>query len=355
LKEYNFYYRGIKYERFGNGNINKTYLVYGDKKYILQEINNFVFENPIDVITNCILISDFLNKNDYKTINLIRNNKEEYITIFDDNGLKYFRCYEFIECYDLYEIPKNEKMFYEAGKKIGSFSKTLKDFNKGDIINTIDNFHNVEESYNKFIKAFNENKYFRKKFCLIECNIAIKNKFCYNIINKEYINGNIPKRLVHYDTKISNILFNEKDEAVAVIDLDTVMVGLLIYDYADAVRCGISNLKEDDRKINNMKLKYNMFEVFTLGFLESCIDIITDREINLLVSALEVITYECGIRFLTDFLNNDIYFKTNYCNHNLIRARNQLHLYLKIVESEEKLKKIVQKCLVKVIKNNELK
>jgi len=255
----------------------------------------------------------------------------------------------------IYEIPKNEKMFYEAGKKIGSFSKTLKDFNKGDIINTIDNFHNVEESYNKFIKAFNENKYFRKKFCLIECNIAIKNKFCYNIINKEYINGNIPKRLVHYDTKISNILFNDQYEAVAVIDLDTVMVGLLIYDYADAVRCGISNLKEDDRKINNMKLKYNMFEVFTLGFLESCIDIITDREINLLVSALEVITYECGIRFLTDFLNNDIYFKTNYCNHNLIRARNQLHLYLKIVESEEKLKKIVQKCLVKVIKNNELK
>lgn len=307
--------------------------------------------NPKDIMYNIEIVTEYLkNKGStLETIELIKNKSNSYLTMLEKNQKKYYRCYKYIES----DNKINQDIYYECGLIVGKFIKEFADFNPFLLRETIPNFHNPKRRYDYFLKVFKENRYLRKKFCLIECGIVIKNSYVFrnmcNLIEK----GIIPIRTTHNDTKTNNILFKD-GKAVAIIDLDTVMPGSLLYDFGDSIRSIISNLEEDDRNISKMTLRYDAFEKYTTGFIESTIDIIKQEEINLLVEATIVITYECGMRFLTDFLENDIYFKTKYCNHNLIRAKNQLQLFMLLRENENHLKKIVQKCVVNAYKKTSI-
>jgi len=178
----------------------------------LQELNSQAFENPIDVVENNIKITKYLRDiKNCKTIKFVKNKKGNYITIIEGEHKRYFRCYEYIECFNLYDIPKSEKMFYEAGLAIGKFTSDLSSYDIDEVKYTIEDFHNIEKSYEAFINAFEENRFFRKKFCLIESNIIIKNKGCFNNIGVLIKKQKIPIRIVHNDTKISNILYDEQD------------------------------------------------------------------------------------------------------------------------------------------------
>lgn len=308
--------------------------------------------NPNDIMYNIERITEHLNKKNskLKTIELIRNKSNSFITVLQKNQKKYYRCYKYIESDEFIdnEVLEN-KIYYEFGLIVGEFINEFADFDPFLLRETIPNFHNPKKRYEYFLKVFEENRYLRKKFCLIECGIVIKNNYVFRNICNLIEKNKMPIRVVHNDTKINNILF-KNDTRKAIIDLDTVMPGTLIYDYGDSIRSIINNLEEDDRNINKMTLKFDAFEECTKGFLESTINIIKPEEINLLVEGLLVITYECGLRFLTDFLENDFYFKTNYCNHNLIRAKNQLKLFLLLKENENRLKEIVQKSVIELYK-----
>ena len=307
--------------------------------------------NPKDIMYNIEKITEHLkNKGStLQTIELIKNKNNSYLTVLEKTQKKYYRCYKYIES----DSEIGHDIYYECGLIVGNFINELADFNPFLLRETIPNFHNPKKRYEYFLKVYEENRYLRKKFCLIECGIIIKNNHIFrnmcNLIEKRII----PVRVVHNDTKTNNILFRNK-KAIAIIDLDTVMPGSLLYDFGDSIRSIISNLAEDDRNISKMTLKFDAFEKYTTGFLESTIDIIKQEEINLLVEASIVITYECGMRFLTDFLENDNYFKTKYCNHNLIRAKNQLQLFTLLKDNEKKLKSILQKCVVQVYKKTSI-
>lgn len=303
--------------------------------------------NPKDIMYNIEIINNHLKNNNstLQTIELIKNRGNSYITILEKNQKKYYRCYKYIES----DNEINQDIYYECGLIVGKFISEFADFNPFLLRETIPNFHNPKKRYEYFLKVFEENRYLRKKFCLIECGIIIKNSYVFrnlcNMIEKRIV----PVRVVHNDTKTNNVLFKD-GKAIAIIDLDTVMPGSLLYDFGDSIRSIISNLEEDDRNISKMSLKFEAFEKYTTGFFESTINTIKQEEINLLVESCIVITYECGMRFLTDFLENDVYFKTNYCNHNLIRAKNQLQLFTLLKENEKELKRIVNMCAVKVFK-----
>lgn len=303
--------------------------------------------NPKDIMYNIEIINKHLKNNNstLQTIELIKNRGNSYITILEKNQKKYYRCYKYIES----DNEIDQDIYYECGLIVGKFISEFADFNPFLLRETIPNFHNPKKRYEYFLKVFEENRYLRKKFCLIECGIIIKNSYVFrnlcNMIEKRIV----PVRVVHNDTKTNNVLFKD-GKAIAIIDLDTVMPGSLLYDFGDSIRSIISNLEEDDRNISKMSLKFEAFEKYTTGFFESTINTIKQEEINLLVESCIVITYECGMRFLTDFLENDVYFKTNYCNHNLIRAKNQLQLFTLLKENEKELKRIVNMCAVKVFK-----
>ena len=180
----------------------------------------------------------------------------------------------------------------------------------------------------------------------VEFNIA-KGNYIQNI--DEYIRY-FKLRVCHNDTKLSNVLFDKDNKAIALIDIDTIMPGYLIFDYGDGARSCISSLKEDDINYDDLKIDLNKFYMFTKGFLESTISIITNEEIECLVDSIIVITYECALRFLTDFLNNDNYFKTNYCYHNLIRTRNQIKLIEELKNKKNILKNIVNELILEIKK-----
>lgn len=345
LKQYSFYDKNINVLEFGNGNINKTYLVKKDDWYIIQKINNKVFTNPEEVIYNINLLSQYCkdNNKNVNVIELVANKEGEYITKTRHCEDDYFRCYKYINSNVIDKERVNYNHLYEAGRIIGTFLKEFNDLDYRLLKETIKDFHNTVLRYNRFIAVVNEDKYFRKRLANNEVNKLIKYRYLLQSVNYK-----MPVRVCHNDTKLNNILFDNYGKGVALIDMDTVMPGFLIYDYADGLRSLISNVQEDDKNIEKIEININNFYYYTKGFLESVIDIITMTEFFSLVKGLEIITYECSLRFLTDYIENDVYFKTDYCSHNLVRTKNQIKLLEEIINHEKDFEKSIIKILLEI-------
>ena len=354
IKRYYFYDKNITYEKYGNGNINKTYLVKKDDWYIIQEINLNVFKEPNNVIYNINLLNEYLDNSQYcfKMIKLIKNLDGEYLTRITGYNDTYYRCYKYIISDTCEERYLSDDMIYIGGKVIGKFLKTFSGLDPNKLKIIIPDFHNTPKRYECFIDVYNNDNYFRKRLAEKECKYLMNNQY---MIEKvfEYIKENkLPLRVCHNDTKLSNVLFNNNTNDSTLIDMDTIMPGYLIFDYADGIRSCISNLQEDSNDYQNLEINIQSFSLFTKGFLEETKDIIISNEVELLVEAVKVITYECALRFISDFLNNDKYFKTNYCLHNLVRTRNQIMLIEKIKEKNDVLENIVKNIYYE-IKNNQ--
>lgn len=336
-------------EPYGDGHINDTYLAETDPKFILQRINNKVFKRPEIVMENILLVTEHIRKKikaaggnpDREGLTIVKtlDGKEYYKA--DENN--YFRMYKFIDNATSHNSVENPIQFYNAAKAFGKFQNMLSDFPADKLNDTIPDFHNTRKRFNALKSAIEKDVLGRGKEVQPEIRFALEREGDVDVITDGIADGSIPLRVTHNDTKLNNVMLDDvTGEGVCVIDLDTVMSGSLLYDYGDALRFGASTGSEDEVDLSKIHFDLELFKYFTRGFLEELGPVITNRELELLPFGAKIMTYECGIRFLTDYLEGDNYFKIHREKHNLDRARTQLKLVADIEEKMDEMKKIVQ-------------
>ena len=333
---------------YGNGHINDTYLT-NTGNYILQRINNKVFTNPEQLMENIVRVTEFLKEKiiaeggnpDREILTVIKaNNGKNYFKFDDDH---YFRVYKYIT--DTITIEKSEapEDLYAAGEGFGHFQMLLADFPADTLHESIADFHHTPKRVEALKKAIAEDKSGRAASVQAEIEFALENSKYASVITDGIKDGSIPLRVTHNDTKINNILFDARTrKAVCVIDLDTVMPGSALYDFGDALRVGASTAAEDETDLSLVSFDTECFKSFAGGYFKEMKNSLTPREIELLPFSAKLLTYECGIRFLTDYLNGDTYFKIHREHHNLDRARNQFKLVKDIASKENELTQIIK-------------
>lgn len=352
-KNFNFEGELIKIEENKQGNINRTYiLTYKDKdikKYLLQMINVNVFKEPELVMQNIELITKHLkdklittHDNIHKTLNIIKTIDNKNMYVYQDNKeLEYYRAFDYIEdciSYDSFNETNNSlELAYQAGKSFGFFQKLLSDFPINTLNETISNFHNTKKRFYDLIDAISSNKTTRAMEVSKEIIYLISKSKEYSLI-VDNLGNTIPIRVTHNDTKLNNILMDKKtNEGIAIIDLDTMMPGSILYDLGDGIRSACSNSFEDETDKDKIYLRLDLTKAYLKGFLEETISFLTDEEIKYMSLSIKILTYELVLRFLTDYINGDTYFKIKYETHNKDRFFNQYYLLL---DMENKTKEI---------------
>lgn len=339
-------------ELWGHGNINDTYLVTFDnrgyeQKYIIQRVNHNVFKNIPRLMDNVVRITEHIRKEIIKergnpsraVLNFIKTKGNENYLVFEGN---YFRAYYFIDKVMSYQVVNDMHNFYESAVAFGRFQKYLSTFPADKLFEVIPDFHNTRARYDAFIVSLQEDRVGRAKEVIAECQF-VKDRELYVDKFVDMMNdGVIPVKVTHNDTKINNVLLDEKTgEGVCVIDLDTVMPGSVLYDFGDSIRSGCSSTIEDENNIEQVTFRVDYFEHYAKGFLKEVGDTLTKEEIDNLAFSGLLMTLECGIRFLTDYLNGDIYFKVKDPLHNLRRTRTHLKLVNEMEKNLPKLEEII--------------
>lgn len=326
---------------YANGLVNKTFLVETiNNKYILQRINKYVFKNPADVMNNIVKITKHLQRKNQSTLSIVKTNDGRS---FYYDGENYYRCYRYLEGKKSYETASDYHQCLEAGRIIGKFQGLLRDLKPQMLSETIVDFHNTPKRIAQLEEAFFKCQNFAKISETKELvSYIVDKKDIISQIQTEIDKGIIPIRIVHNDTKINNIMFNLDNKASCLVDLDTVMPGIALFDYADAIRTTASLTKEDETNIDLIGFNDQYFASLTVGYLSQMLDELTDIELSLLFNAIVTITLECAARFLTDYLKDDIYFKTDYPTHNLERAKSQLRLCEILFAKEEAWNEIIK-------------
>lgn len=326
---------------YGNGHINDTYLREGNPGYILQRINTNVFKDPNSVMENIVNVTEYLRaeivKNggdpERETMNVIKTKLGKNCYMADSNN--YFRMYKFVSNSVSFDTAEEPSLLFEAGKSFGKFQRMLDGFDAGLLHETIVDFHNTPKRIEQLEAAIKKNYENRAALVSAELDAAKKYSKYASLITDAMADGSIPSRVTHNDTKLNNVLFDkDTHKGICVIDLDTVMPGSILYDFGDALRFGASSGAEDETDLSKIYFDLEKYKSFSEGFLGEVGECLTKREIELLPESVIIMTYECGIRFLADYLNGDVYFKIHRENHNLDRARTQLKL---VADMETKL------------------
>lgn len=337
-------------EGYGNGHINDTYLCESAPRVILQRINIKVFKNPQEVMENIYNVTEHLRSKiqkaggnpDRETLNVIKTRDGNNFYKLDDEN--YFRMYKFVEDSISFETVENPIQLYHAGTAFGKFQNMLDDFPADKLYETIVDFHNTPARVKQLEEAISKNAAGRLIAVQNELNDALEYSKYAACITDEMAKGTIPLRVTHNDTKLNNVLFDQDTfEGVCVIDLDTVMPGSVLYDFGDALRFGASSGTEDETDLSKIWFDLEKFEQFAKGFLGETASCLTEKEIELLPMSALLMTYECGIRFLADYLNGDVYFKIHKEHHNLDRARTQFKLVKDIESKFDKMHEIIKK------------
>lgn len=324
-------------ETFGTGLINNTWVVKTPgKKYILQRINQNVFRDPQAIDDNITAIDKYLKNNfpDYIFTSPVVSKEGTTLINEDEN---YFRLFEFIQGSHVYTALQNPQLAYEAAKQFGKFTKLLAGFDAIQLKTTIPNFHNLSLRYEQFqaaIKNASPERLERSKE-MIE---ALQHH--YNIVETfESIKTDpaFKTRVTHHDTKISNVLFDEKNNGICVIDLDTVMPGYFISDVGDMMRTYLSPADEEETDLSKIDVREDYFDAIVRGYLSEMQDELSNEEKKYFVYAGKFIIYMQALRFLADYLNNDVYYGAKYELHNFNRAANQLTLLNILIEKEPRL------------------
>ena len=336
----------VSIKSFGNGHINTTNLIQTTKtQYILQYINKNVFTSPEKLMSNIQKVTSFLNEqqdNQLETLNFI-NSVENKNFYKDDNG-DYWRMYEFVKDSLCLEQPESPDDFYECGFGFGNFQKQLNNFPAEQLFEIIPDFHNTPKRFETLLGAIKNDVCGRVKTVKEEIDFALLHKDFYNTLYDKANQGLLPTRVTHNDTKTNNVLLSETTrKAKCVIDLDTIMPGFSVNDFGDAIRAGANTACEDETDLTKVSLDLELFEAFTKGFLNGCDGSLTEQEIMLLPVGAKMMTIECGIRFLTDYLQGDTYFKTNHPTHNLDRCRTQFALVRDMDKKWQQMNEIVKK------------
>lgn len=342
---------------YGNGHINDTFLLTYEmaegerKRYILQRMNHTIFKDPRQLMENVVEVTQYLRKvitgqggdGERETLNVVRTGDGNYY--YEDSSHNFWRIFLFVErtlCFEKVECAKD---FYDSAAAFGNFQRLLADYPVQRLHETIPNFHNTVSRFSDFQKAVNEDRMGRADLVGREISFALEREKDTSVLTDLLRKGELPLRVTHNDTKLNNILFDEDTKkALCIIDLDTVMPGLSLYDFGDSIRFGASTGDEDERDLDRVELDLSLFEAFTKGFLEGCGGSLTEKEMEMLPMGAKLMTYECGIRFLTDFLAGDVYFKTHREGHNLDRARTQFKLVEDMEAKWGRMEDIVEKC-----------
>ena len=330
-----------------SGHINNTFVLEfktADNRinnYVLQQINTAVFKNPDQLMQNIVSVTEYLRETiirnggnpDRENLNVIftRDNTPYYL---DLEG-RHWRCYNYIsDSYTCQRIEKPE-VFYNAAKAFGKFQCMLSDFPIETLHETIPNFHNTISRFEDLKMAVEADLAGRAAMVRDEIKFAFDREADTGVLLQLAECGMIPIRVTHNDTKLNNVMFDkDSNEGICVIDLDTVMPGLSLYDFGDSIRYGASTAAEDEEDVGKVSLDLELFEHYVSGYLSAASKSLTLCEVEHLPFSAKLLTLECGIRFLTDYLNGDIYFRTAYPEHNLVRCRTQFAL---VVDIERKM------------------
>ena len=329
----------LSVEPYGEGHINLTYLVVTDKKrYIMQKMNTLVFPDSVGLMNNICSVTEHLKKNGQETLEVVPTlDGKPFI-----HGEKCWRVYKFIENTKTYQTAENAEVFKKSGRAFGEFQNYLADFDASGLNETIKRFHDTPKRFNDFKAAFEKDEFNRAKDCKPEIDFILSGENTYGIVMDSLKDGSLPLRVTHNDTKLNNILMDaETSEARAVIDLDTVMPGSMLFDFGDSIRFGASTAKEDEQDLSKVHFSLDLFKTYAEGYIGAVKNSITKKEAELLPYGAYLMTIECGMRFLTDYLSGDVYFATKYPEHNLIRTRTQIKLASEIRNSYEECNKII--------------
>ncbi len=330
---------------YGNGHINKTYLVSTDnkRKYVLQQINNTVFPDVDALMNNIVLATKHLENKGFETLHVV-NYIDGKPYLYEDN--KYYRVYDAILNAVSYEKVSDKIMLEKLGFSIGEFHQAFRDFDANLLVEIIPNFHNTRQRYLNLLDAIAKDSFNRKKDVLKEIETVNKYKNEYGRIVDDIKLGKIKLATTHNDTKINNVMFDlVTGEPRCVIDLDTIMPGSYLYDIGDAFRGLFTGDNEDNPDLSKLNMSYSIFEHFMRGYLKEMKDVLNPYEIQMIPFSMFLITMECGIRFLEDYLRGDTYFKCHYPKQNINRCRSQIKLAEDIYHNMKKFHEIVENLL----------
>ena len=343
VRQFNFDGKYISAEELRSGNINATYrLKFVNSEgvqtgYILQKINTVVFKDPYGVMENITNVLDHIDQKltaqgkdtTRRILHFIPAKNGTYL--YKDGNEYFWRAYVYVDGVTAHNSISDPQLFYEAGRGFGAFQKNLFDFPAEILHETIPNFHNTKRRFYAFVAAIAEDRVGRVREIEPEIDFLFDRRKMMSEIVDKIDAGILPVRVTHNDTKLNNVLIDDKTgKAACVIDLDTVMPGSSLYDYGDAIRYGASTAAEDEPDLDKITVDMELFKLFTKGFVKEIAHALTKEEIHYLPLGAKVMTCELALRFLTDYINGDEYFRIESPEHNLIRARAQMKLLTEI-------------------------
>lgn len=363
LKQFCFQGEYQSVQELVSGNVNSTYhLFYNDHgtphQYVLQRINEYVFKEPVNVMQNIVRVTEHLRGSlenaglnaDGHVLDIIKTVTGEPLYVDPKDG-SFWRAYVFIDNAIAPDTVTSLNMMREVGRGFGNFQRLLVDFPAEELYVPIPNFHNTTKRFYAFVRAVDEDKAGRVKDVEDEIEFFFEHRRMMNQIVQLLNNGTLPLRVTHNDTKSNNVMMDiDSGKAVCVIDLDTVMPGSSLYDYGDAVRFGASTAAEDEPDTAKIALDMEKTRAFTEGFVEETNGFLTQAELRRLPLGIKVITCELAMRFLTDYIDGDLYFRVNSPQHNLIRARAQMALLRDIERKQDALDDMMDDLLRKSLK-----
>ena len=351
-KQFQIYGEILHAETFKIGHINETYSATYDQggmrvRYIHQKINKSVFKNPASVMKNVVRVTHHIrqklegqNVRDVTRRSLIVIPTRDGQAYFLNGGTEFWRTFVFIEGVETFEAVQSPEQALQAGRAFGEFQRLLVDLPGERLNETIPDFHNTRKRFGALQQAIQKDRYNRAKDARAEIEFALKHEAIVDVILNAMAKRKIPERITHNDTKFNNVMLDVlTGEAMCVVDLDTVMPGCALYDFGDMVRTTTSPTLEDETDLSKVKMQMPMFKKLAEGYLATAGQFLTTTEKSYIAFSGKLITFEIGIRFLTDFLSGDTYFRIHRPDHNLDRCRTQF----KLVESIEKQEQAMQK------------
>lgn len=355
INQFDFKGEFIDVDEFGSGHINKTYIVRfntpdGERKYVLQKLNSNVFKNIDELMKNVFFVTSYLRgviksyggDPDRETLHYIKTKDGQRFYTHTDNS--YYRAYIFVRDSISFNTADTPEVFKSSGQAFGKFQRLLADFDVDSISETIPHFHDTYWRYeNEFLPAVERNLSGRLDTCITEVEKVKSYSGIMNKLTSMIETGELPIRVTHNDTKLNNVMFDkDSKQCVCVIDLDTVMPGLALFDFGDSIRFGASSAVEDEADLDKVYCKLDYFKAYAEGFLSEAGEAFNQAEKDNLAFASLLMTLECGMRFLTDYINGDTYFKTDYPEHNLVRARNQIKLVEDMDSKMDEMEEIIR-------------
>ena len=343
-------YEFLGYETIQMGNVNKTYKVNfllpdgKPKSFLVQNVNTYAFRNPVGLMRNIDLVTEHIRAKKPGQIALHFHHTYDQKTYVSD-GDNFWRMTNYVPSVT-YSVSPSLQIVRNAGKAFGEFQNDLADFEIGLLVETIPNFHNTRDRYAKLMAAVEANAAGRLEEVRedLEWLLSVQDLAC-KLTDMQKA-GDLPLRVTHNDTKINNVLFHpETQDAVIVIDLDTVMPGVVGHDFGDAIRFAANFVAEDCAELDQVGINLEVFRAFAEGFLEKTAKTLTQNEVETLALSCFALTTELAVRFMDDYIQGDPYFKTLYPEHNLVRTRCQIALAKDMLKKLPEMDRIVRDCV----------